>query len=91
MEERASRGQIRRILVTEYLLLGFFAALTGALLALGFAWLLSWKVFDIPFNTWHWPLLAAVALVCAVTAGLGMMLSRGIAGHSPLAVLRGEG
>ena len=87
----ASRGQIRRILVTEYLLLGFFAALTGALLSLGFAWLLSWKVFDIPFNTWHWPLLAAVALVCAVTAGLGMMLSRGIAGHSPLAVLRGEG
>ena len=86
----ASRGQIRRILVTEYLLLGLFAALTGALLSLGFAWLLSWKVFQIPFATWQWPLAAAVVLVCALTAALGMLLSRGVASHPPLAVLRGE-
>jgi putative ABC transport system permease protein len=86
----ASRAQIRRILVTEYLLLGLFAAITGAVLSLGFAWLLAWKVFEIPFNTWHWPLFAAVALVSALTAALGMALSRGIAGHPPLAILRGE-
>jgi putative ABC transport system permease protein len=87
----ASRGQIRRILITEYLLLGLFAFLTGALLSMGFAWLLAWLVFEIPFDTWHWPLAAAVALVCALTAALGMALSRGVAGHPPLAILRGDG
>jgi len=87
----ASRSQIRRILVTEYLLLGLFAALTGALLSVGFTWLLAWKVFEVPFDTWHWPLAAAVALACAVTTALGMMLSRGVAGSPPLAILRGEG
>lgn len=87
----ASRGQIRRILVTEYFLLGLFAALSGALLSVGFAWLLAWQVFEIPFTTWQWPLTAAVAFVCAMTALLGMVLSRGVASHPPLAVLRGEG
>ncbi len=86
----ASRPQIRRILVTEYLLLGLLAAVTGALLSLGFGWLLSWQVFEIPFNTWHWPLFAAVGLVSGLTAALGMALSRGIASHPPLAILRGE-
>lgn len=87
----ASRTQIRLILMWEYLLMGFFAALTGALLSLGFAWLLATRVFKIPFDTWHWPLAGAVALVCAITAGLGMLLSRGVVSHPPLAVLRGEG
>jgi putative ABC transport system permease protein len=87
----ASRSQIRRILVWEYLLLGLFAALTGALLSMGFAWLLAKQVFKIPFDTWHWPLAAAVAIVCGLTAALGMLLSRGVASHPPLAILRGEG
>ncbi|HEX2751222.1 MAG TPA: FtsX-like permease family protein, partial [Verrucomicrobiales bacterium] len=87
----ASRSQIRRILVFEYLLLGLFAALTGALLAVGFAWLLATHVFHLPFDTWYLPLGAAVGLVCALTAILGMLLSRGVAGHPPLAILRGEG
>lgn len=87
----ASRSQIRRILVWEYLLLGLFAALTGALLSMGFAWLLAAKVFHIPFDTWYWPLAAATGLVCLLTAGLGMMLSRGVASHPPLTILRGDG
>lgn len=87
----ASRSQIRRILVCEYLLLGLFAALTGALLSTGFSWLLARQVFKIPFDTWHWPLAVAIAVVCTLTAALGMLLSRGVAGHPPLAILRGEG
>jgi putative ABC transport system permease protein len=87
----ASRSQIRRILLWEYMLLGLFAALTGALLATGFSWLLATGVFHLPFDTWYWPLGIAVALVCALTACLGMLLSRGVAGHPPLAILRGEG
>ena len=87
----ASRSQIRRILIWEYFLLGLFAALTGALLSMGFAWLLATRVFKIPFNTWYWPLAVAVGLVCVLTALLGMFLSRGVASHPPLSILRGEG
>ena len=70
---------------------GSAASLRGALLSAGFAWLLASRVFKVPFDTWHWPLAGAVALVCAITAGLGMLLSRGVVSHPPLAVLRGEG
>ena len=58
---------------------------------MGFAWLLATRVFKIPFNTWYWPLAVAVGLVCVLTALLGMFLSRGVASHPPLSILRGEG
>jgi putative ABC transport system permease protein len=87
----ASRRQIRRILIWEYLLLGLFASATGALLSLGAGWLLATGVFKVPYTAWHWPLAAAIALVCGTTALLGMALSRGVARHPPLTILRAEG
>lgn len=86
----ASRRQIRHILTMEYLLLGFLSALTGALLSLGFAWLLARFVFKLPFSAWWLPLGVAVAVVCGLTLLLGALLSRGVATHPPLAILRQE-
>ncbi len=87
----ASRSQIRRIFLWEYLLMGLLASLTGGLLAMGFAWFLASQVFQLPFDAWYLPLVAAVGLVCFLTAILGMLLSRGVSSHPPLAILRGEG
>ena len=82
---------MQRILMWEYFLLGLFASATGALLSLGAGWLLAARVFKVPYTVWHWPLVAAVAFVCGITALLGMFLSRGAATHPPLAILRAEG
>jgi putative ABC transport system permease protein len=87
----ASRAQIRRILVCEYLLLGLFASLAGVALSILFTWPLATQLFHVPYNTWHWPLALALVIVCALTTALGMALSRGVASHPPLSILRGEG
>ena len=86
----ASRQQIQRILVSEYLLLGTLASLTGGILATGYAFLLAKFAFSVPFTTVLWPLAAAILIVATLTTALGMFLSRGIASHPPLAILRGS-
>ncbi len=86
----ASSGQIRRILTAEYVLLGFLASAAGAGLSTGFSWLLARYLFDVPFTAWLLPLAGAVAVVCGITAALGLLMSRGIATHPPLAILRQE-
>jgi putative ABC transport system permease protein len=87
----ASRQQIRRILMWEYVLMGFFAALTGGILSVGAAWLLATRAFEIPFDVPIWPLSAAIGIVSLITSLLGLALSRGVASHPPLAILRGQG
>jgi len=86
----ASRGQILRILVVEYLTLGMLAAMTGVLLAMVAAWALARFVFHTPFTPDVWPLLIAVVLVPAVTTITGSLISRGVLKQPPLAVLRAE-
>ncbi len=87
----ASRAQIRKILVAEYLLLGVFAGLTGVALALGASWALAGLVFKVSFAPPLWPNVIAVALVSGLTVLTGVATSWGIANHPPLEVLRAEG
>ncbi len=87
----ASRAQVRRLLTAEYALLGLLAALTGGVLAVGGAWALARFAFEIPFRldaTW---LVAAFALVPALTALIGLVGSRRALAQPPLDVLREEG
>jgi len=87
----ASRAQVRRLLTAEYALLGLLAALTGGVLAVGGAWALARFAFEIPFRldaTW---LAAALALVPALTAAIGLVGSRRAMAQPPLDVLREEG
>lgn len=87
----ASRAQVRRLLTAEYALLGLLAALTGGVLAVGGAWALARFAFEIPFRldaTW---LVAAVVLVPALTAAIGLVGSRRAMVQPPLDVLREEG
>ncbi|MDX1418574.1 MAG: FtsX-like permease family protein [Rubricoccaceae bacterium] len=86
----ASRAQVRRILVAEYLFLGVLAALTGIGLAAAAGWTLALFVFQAPFVVaWDW-ILAALVVVPALTIGVGLAGSRGLLARPPLDVLRAE-
>lgn len=86
----ASRRQVVRILMTEYLFLGFFAAATGLLLSLFGAWALSHFLFETPFKPNVWSMAVLLIVVPALTVGIGMMNSRGVYSRTPLEVLRAE-
>jgi len=86
----ASRGQILKILMVEYFALGFLAALTGVLLAILAAWALAALVFKVSFTIAVWPLFLALLVVPIITVATGLLISRGILNHPPLAILRAE-
>ena len=86
----ASRAQIFRILLVEYVALGLLAAFTGVLLALAASWALSVFVFKTGFAPPLLPLVVALAGVPALTVFTGLLMSRGVLNHPPLAVLRAE-
>jgi putative ABC transport system permease protein len=86
----ASRAQILRILVIEYLCLGVLSALTGMVLAVTASWVLAVWVFHVHFKFFALPLLAGLAVICTITILIGLLASRGILNHPPLAVLRAE-
>jgi putative ABC transport system permease protein len=86
----ATRSQILRILLAEYLVLGLLASATGAALAAAASWGLAVFVFKIGFAFYWWPVLLAVICVPALTILLGMSASRGIYNHPPLHILRAE-
>ncbi len=86
----ASRGQIVKILLIEYLLLGSLATLAGLGLSLAASWALTALVFKTDFRA---P-LAALALLAAGTVSLvvaiGVANTRGVWSRPPLEVLRSE-
>jgi len=87
----ATKAQVNRILLAEYLALGTLGAATGAALAIGANWALAYFVFEVK---WAWPSLPVLAggwaAVSALTVATGLLASRGICDHPPLAVLRQE-
>ncbi|MDF1815375.1 MAG: FtsX-like permease family protein [Verrucomicrobiales bacterium] len=85
----ASREQIRSILLTEYIALGLFAAITGGILSIAATWGLAKFAFKVEFFTHLWPVAGAIVLTSLLCAAFGMILSRGVANHPPLEVLRG--
>ena len=86
----ASRRQVRRILVLEYLFLGSLAALSGLLLALAGGWLLSLFVFEAHYSVPTAAIGVVFALIVLLTVVVGMLNSRGISNRPPLEVLRAE-
>jgi putative ABC transport system permease protein len=66
------------------------AALAGILLAVIAAWALARFVFDTPFAPEAVSLALAFLIVPAITVVIGLLVSRGVLNHPPLAVLRVE-
>ena len=86
----ATRRQIGRILLAEYLALGAMASLAGMLLATAAGWALSRWVFEVAFAVPLLPLLGLGAAVTALAAVVGLLASREVFRHTPLEALREE-
>jgi len=87
----ASRGQLRRILLIEYLFLGSFAAGAGMLLAVVASWTLARFLFEVTFVPSLVVLVLTPLSVIGLTMIIGTIGNRGVIIHPPLEVLRGEG
>jgi putative ABC transport system permease protein len=87
----ATRRQVNRIMLAEYLVLGTLGAVTGIVLAVAANWALAHFMFEL---AWVTPspavLLAGWAAVSTVTVATGLLSSRGICDHPPLEILRQE-
>jgi len=84
----ATRGQIIRILLSEYSLLGVLGSLTGMLLAIAGGWALTHYVFDTAFT----PALGAATVIAltmlALTVTIGLLAGRDVFRETPMSALR---
>ena len=87
----ATRAQVRRVIVAEYVALGTLAALTALLLAGTAGWALSHFMFDIAFSLPVLALLELAAGVVGLTVLVGVAGSRAVSTKAPLEVLRAGG
>lgn len=86
----ATRGQLFRVVVAEYLSLGLMASAAAVVLALGAAWALARFLFEADFAPALLPLAGLVAAVVGLTVGVGLLNSRDVIRRPPLEVLRAE-
>jgi putative ABC transport system permease protein len=86
----AARGQLARIFVTEYAMLGLLGALTGSVLAVTAGWVLSRFVFEATLVVPYFSLLLVVVVVIGVTLLIGLGGSRRVYRRSAMEVLRAE-
>ncbi|MFM7818663.1 MAG: ABC transporter permease [Verrucomicrobiota bacterium] len=87
----ASRVQIRQILLAEYAALGLLSAVMASGLAVAGSWALARFAFKAPYAVSPLPIAITLGIVPMLTAGVGLLTSRGIADQPPLEILRREG
>jgi putative ABC transport system permease protein len=84
----ATRGQIIRILLSEYILLGVLGSLTGMVLAIGGGWALTHFVFENDFSPAWGPAFAIAAVMMAVTVSIGLLAGRDVFRETAMSALR---
>ncbi|HJR64640.1 MAG TPA: FtsX-like permease family protein [Gemmatimonadaceae bacterium] len=84
----ATRGQIGRIMLAEYAILGLLGSLTGMVLSLGGAWALLRFVFELPFTPVVMPLLVIAGAMMLLTVLIGLLSGRDVFAETPMAALR---
>ena len=86
----ATRAQLLRIVLSEYLSLGVMAAVVALVLAAVAGWALARFVFEGGFTLPVLPLAGLGATVVALTVAVGLANSRDVLRRPPLEVLRAE-
>ena len=84
----ATRRQLTRILLAEYLALGVLAGLMGIGLAIGGGWAMTHWVFKLSFTVPVLPLAAVLLVTAALVALVGMLSSREVFRRTAVEVLR---
>jgi putative ABC transport system permease protein len=84
----ATRAQIQRIMVAEYLLLGVLGSMTGAILGIAGAWGLVHFIFDGNFVPVAVPAVAIALLMIGLTVTIGLLTGREVFRETPMAALR---
>jgi putative ABC transport system permease protein len=84
----ATRGQIVRILLAEYTLLGLLGSLTGMLLAIGGGWAIIHYVFEAKFAPAILPAILIAATMLGLTIAIGLLAGRDVFKETPMSALR---
>ncbi|HET9684561.1 MAG TPA: FtsX-like permease family protein, partial [Gemmatimonadaceae bacterium] len=84
----ATKRQVGRIMLAEYLLLGALGSLSGVVLSMGAAWALMHYVFKQAFSPAGIPALAVALLMVVLSVSIGLLTSRDVFRETPMAALR---
>jgi putative ABC transport system permease protein len=84
----ATRGQIARILLAEYSLLGLLGGLTGMLLSFAGGWAVVRYIFKTPFVPPIAPVAGIAAVIVGLTLLIGLLAGRDVFRETPIAALR---
>ena len=84
----ATRRQVGRVMLAEYMLLGSLGSLAGVLLSVAGAWGLMHFVFKLPFVPALVPAFLVALLMIAVAVSIGMLTGREVFRETPMAALR---
>jgi len=86
----ATRGQVFRVVLAEYLSLGLLASAVALILSAAAGWAIARFVFEGTFTLPVIPMGALALLVVALTVIVGLANSREVVRRAPLEVLREE-
>jgi putative ABC transport system permease protein len=86
----ASRGQVLRVVLAEYLALGLLASTVALVLAAAAAWAVARFVFEGGFSLPLLPMTVLTLSIMALTVIVGLANSREVIRRTPLEVLREE-
>jgi len=84
----ATRRQVGRIMLSEYLLLGALGSTVGIVLSVGGAWGLMRYVFRQPFVPAVLPALGVALAMIGVSVTIGLLTGRDVFRETPMAALR---
>jgi putative ABC transport system permease protein len=84
----ATRGQIAKILLAEYSLLGLLGGLTGMVLSIAGGWAAVHYVFKMSFALPIVPVGAIALAIIALTVMIGLLAGRDVFRETPIVALR---
>ena len=84
----ATRRQVGRVMLAEYLLLGALGSLAGVILSVAGAWGLMRFVFKQPYVPALLPASLVALLMVAIAVSIGMLTGREVFRETPMAALR---
>ena len=86
----ATRRQIVRIMLAEYVLLGTLGALTGVVLSTLAGWALMHWIFRSPFAPAVAPVGIVALVMISLAVAIGLLTGRDVFAETPMAALRAE-